>query len=739
MCEVGELVDIFSDAGSLDAFLTRIVTLVSQHMLSPVCSIYLYREGTKDLVLRANVGLSPDSVGKVTLKLGEGLTGLALKEMRPIRVKRASRDRHYRFFPGIGEENYESFLAVPLTRGLQRIGVIVAQNSLKDFFDENDVRVLKAITSQLSSTVETAKLLMGGKESPSLKTKKNRWTEHCFIKGEVGAAGVALGPARILREGRWDVSALGAKRTGLTLGDLLRAVKESKKQLEDLQAVLEKECADVATLIFSAQILMLKDTAFIGAMENAARDGMTPSRAVIHVVNDYSRRFRQIPDEYLKERYHDVEDVGARILRNLAGEKGAVRQDDDNIVIAGQLRPTDIFKLFSSGTKGVILLSGGVTSHVAILSRSLGLPLIIADEPDLLAVPEGTEVLLDGEAGNVYIRPEKNIVATFQQRARALAGAEQAQGTDFPELKSRDGTRVRLLANINLLSDAKVAARLGAQGVGLYRTEFPFLIRGDFPGEEEQYLVYKKLIDNLPGQEVNFRTLDIGGDKVLSYYQFGKEQNPFLGMRSIRFSLTHQEIFKDQLRAILRAGAGRLVKIMFPMISSLDEFRQARQIVLACRDELVQQQIPVAAPQIGLMIEIPSVLEIIDDLAREADFFSVGTNDLIQYMLAVDRTNEKVADLYLPHHPAILRGLHRIVRAAERAGIDVSVCGDMAQDERYLPFLLGIGVRIFSVDAMYLTRIRRNIEKVDLSAAREEAGDLLGDPLIRGLKKSFLI
>lgn len=304
---------------------------------------------------------------------------------------------------------------------------------------------------------------------------------------------------------------------------------------------------------------------------------------------------------------------------------------------------------------------------------------------------------------------------------------------------TKDSVRVVLLSNVNLLGDLELAKMYKAEGIGLYRTEFPFIVRNDFPSEEEQYVIYRQLIEKMPGQEVTFRTLDIGGDKVLSYFEHHhKEKNPYLGMRSIRFSLKHVDIFSQQLRAILRAGVGRDIRIMFPMISSIDEYMQAKRILTTCVDNLKEESSPCNVnPKVGLMIELPAVLEIIEELAKMADFFSIGTNDFIQYMLAVDRTNEKVSDLYLPHHPAILRALKKIVAAANKHKIDVSVCGDMAHDPKYLPYLLGIGVRKLSVNPTFLPLIQSAINKIDSRKAKKAAQTVLSYGRLRDIMEAM--
>jgi len=305
-----------------------------------------------------------------------------------------------------------------------------------------------------------------------------------------------------------------------------------------------------------------------------------------------------------------------------------------------------------------------------------------------------------------------------------------------PVTATADGARVQLLANINLLSDLKIARELDCDGIGLYRTEFPFIIRTTFPTEAEQYVIYRKLVESLPGKPVTFRTLDAGGDKILSYYHDLEEQNPAMGMRSIRFSLQNKPVFLEQLRAILRAGAGADLRLMFPMISSIDEFREAAAVVRTALDQLDQQGLAHhPGPQLGMMVELPSVADLIEDFAREVDFFSLGTNDLIQFLLAVDRTNESVADFYLPHHPAVLRMLSRIARAVLAHGRDLSICGDMAHQTRYLPFLLGIGVRALSVDPIYLLRTQQAVAAASIPEAEAFAQSLLALSRIRDIEE----
>ncbi|MDH3880901.1 MAG: phosphoenolpyruvate--protein phosphotransferase, partial [Desulfobacteraceae bacterium] len=343
------------------------------------------------------------------------------------------------------------------------------------------------------------------------------------------------------------------------------------------------------------------------------------------------------------------------------------------------------------------------------------------------------------DIGSIHTRPSETIVQRFEIRNQTQKAEDEATRPMPAQTKTRDGESVKLLANINLLSEIKLAKDLNVEGVGLYRTEFPFLVRSNLPSEEEQYLVYKRLCDEMGDREVTIRTLDIGGEKLLPYIEGIKEANPELGLRSIRFSLHHREVFLQQLRAILRAGAGvgaGKLKIVFPMISAIDEFRQARHAIEEAMVDLARKKLPFyPAPALGAMIELPAALDIIHELAKEADFFSIGTNDLIQYMLAVDRTNERVAAYYQPYHPSVLRSLHRIIQAAVKAEIEVTVCGEMGHEPEFIPFFIGVGLRTFSVDPHFLRYVQETIVDLSVSDASAYAKTLLAEPTLEGIQK----
>lgn len=722
ICDIAELAGLFERSSSLEGFLDTATSIIAWHMKAAVCSIYLFDESTQELVLRATQGLGDQAVGKVRLQLGEGITGLALKELRSICEGRGSTNPSFKYIPDIQEERYEAFLAVPILRGLVRVGVLVAQDPEPNYFDENDAKALRAIAGQLATTIENANLLMTIHD-PELAVPAPEISTPRFMRGKVLSEGLSMGQASVI--GSIDEEALRSFEedpTPRTLEDFHRALKETEMQLVGLQKNMEEELSDVASLIFSAHLLILKDSEFSGAVERLIEQGVPPPKAASRIIHKYLDLFGNSSNPRLQEKVLDLKDLGHRLLLNLMSHDPDQADYEGQIIVAEELLPSALLKLAAQRAAGLILSSGSETSHVSILARSLRLPTLIVDHSDLVLLQDHQFLILDGLQGTLFINADEEVRESYvrlieEQRRMSLQEPQVA-----PETRSADGVRVRLLANINLLSDLSHAIRLKAEGIGLYRSEFPFIVRDNFPSEEEQARIYQKIVDRISGQTITLRTLDIGGDKSLSYVQMNDEANPFLGLRAIRFSLRNRHIFAQQLRAMLRAGASESIRIMFPLVSSLDDFIHAKEVVLDCIDQLEREGTPHNSnPQLGMMVELPSAIEMIDELVQEADFISIGTNDLIQYLLAVDRTNEQISDLYVPYHPAVLRALHRVIDAAVRAGIDVSVCGDAATDANMVIFLLGCGLRTLSVDARHIPALQKIVMKTHAEEARKIA------------------
>lgn len=733
ICDIGELAGLFERSPHLEDFLQTAVSIVAYHMRAAVCSIYLHNEAEQELVLTANQGLNPEAVGRVRLKPGEGLVGEAFEEQRPIREGRASKNPRFKYVPGTDEERYQALLAVPIVRGLSRVGVLVVQDPVADYFDENDTKALETIAAQLAATIENAKLLMSlRRETPegaaAAELAGLRW-----LKGAPASGGSAQGSAVVMgvfeelrQPGRFSIE------------DFRRSLERTESQLAELQRAMEERLADVASMIFSAHLLMVKDTEFSGQMIKLIKAGLAPQAAIAKVVGDYCRLFSASPSARLREKVQDVKDLGRRLIQNLRWGPESDPDYRGHILIAAELMASDIVKVAAQRAEGLVLVGGGVTAHVSILARSLGLPVVVVEDARLLRLPAGRPMLIDGDQGTVFIDPSEDLVRKYQELAAVRREAERYAAQGPAEAVTRDGERVNVYANINLLSEIAVARKMNAGGIGLYRSEIPFLVRNDFPAEEEQYRIYRTILDGMDGRPVVLRTLDIGGDKLLSNFNWVHEANPSLGLRAIRFSLRNKPTFRHQLRALLRAGAGAELRIMFPLVSSVDDFAEAREVVFECIRELGEEGIAHnGCPKIGAMVELPSAVEVADELAAEADFLSIGSNDLVQYILGVDRTNEHVADLYVSHHPAVLRAMKRVADAARAHVRPLSLCGEMAADPKMLPFLLGIGIRTLSVEVRQIPALHKAIGAIRIADAVPRAAALLRMSRVRDIEAAL--
>ena len=737
LCDLSDLSALVTGSENIENFLQRTVALVSGHLKTPVCSIYLYDETADELVLKATVGLNPEAVGRVRMGSGQGLVGTVMATRQPVCEGHVSINPRFRYFPETDELPFESFLAVPIQKGVVKIGVLVVQHTVADYFETSDVMALKATGAQLAAVLENARLLMDLQRMCSVPERPV--CNLGFIKGQPASGGFAFARAAIWGRSHGRLVAEPAVVDSGSMADFRRAVKKTGEQLDSLQQRCAERLPESSALIFAAHFMMLKDPKFIDRMAEQIEKGDPASRAVREVARHYLDLFADSPHPYIREKVSDIEDLAGRLLNNLAPPSTEGNGDTSNrVVIAQALYPSELLKLAAESVAGIVLANGGVTSHVAIIARSLKIPMVVVQCPELMHLPEVTPVLVDGEVGNVYVDPSAAIMARFDARnqARQQVTAHQLSAR-VGTAHTRDGTRVDLPANINLLGELPLAREMGAAGIGLYRTEFPFLIRPSFPSETEQYLVYRQVMAAMGDKPVVFRTLDIGGEKTLAYTDSVNEPNPELGLRSIRFTLAYRDIFEQQVRAILRAAAGRdSVGIMFPLISSVDDFLLARQVVRDCLDRLKVDGLDHNDhPAIGMMVELPSVVETMAEFAAEADFFTIGTNDLVQYMLGVDRSNKRVADYYRPEHPSVLRTLARMVNIAADHGKPISVCGEMGHDGAMIPFLLGIGIRRLSIDPQFMPAVHQCIAGLAIDPCRDHARMLLSAGSIDAVQK----
>ncbi|MBF9017386.1 MULTISPECIES: phosphoenolpyruvate--protein phosphotransferase [unclassified Oceanispirochaeta] len=725
ICNIGELSDLFREKSDVRGFLQRVVKTVSEHMKADVCSIYLYDEYLDRLILEATEGLNQDLIGKLILTPGEGLVGTAMKELRSILEKNGQENPQFKAVPGSGEEPYQAFLAVPILRGLTRIGVLVLQHHQSGYFNKNDMMAFKAIASQLAATLENAKLLMGVTKKPGAPKKEENVS---FIRGQAIVGGIGIGNAYVIESGKKDQFYNGLPQSCIDASeeDFANALTQSEEQLQELQAEMEEKLSDVGSLIFSTHLLMLRDSSFVGKMEDDIKAGTQPCDAIVSRVEYFIKIFSESENPRLQEKVQDIRDLGHRLLRNLAGESQDSGDYSGQILIARELLPSELVKITAQHVEGLVLYSQGASAHITILAKSLGVPLVYSDDKRLFSIDSGTSLILDGLEGTLLINPNDDSLKQFRTLKKDYELTEGREDQVKDETYSLDNERIYLRATINLISDIKTAVKMKAEGIGLYRSEFPFLIRNSFPSEEEQYLVYKKIFDGMDHSLITLRALDIGGDKILSYVPDSEEENPFLGLRAIRFLLENKKIFVGQLKAMLRAGQGRKFRIMFPLISSLDDFRQARRMVEKSIEFLKRDGFECdTIPELGVMIELPSAVIMAEDLAREADFISVGSNDLVQYLLGVDRTNEKVSGLYDARHPAVLRTIALIAEAAEKENCSLSICGNMAFNKEMVYFLVGAGIRNLSMPPVQIPGIQKFLNAVDIKKAEQDFRILL--------------
>ncbi|MDH4101027.1 MAG: phosphoenolpyruvate--protein phosphotransferase [Nitrospirota bacterium] len=554
-----------------------------------------------------------------------------------------------------------------------------------------------------------------------------------FTKKGIGvSSGIAIGRAYLLDRKRLAVSRV--EITDEQIKDEIerfkRALATSKDQLEDVKQRHYSDILREHSYILDSHILILEDKTLVNGTAQAIRDlKINAEWAVKGVIADFVRLFDEIEDEYIRERKLDIEHVGERILKNLMGQRmdGVVELPPDAVVVAHDLAPSDTLQLKKDRVVGFATDIGSRTSHTAIMANSIGISAVVGLEDVTERVDNGDLIIVDGSQGIVIVNPDGATLLEYRQRQQKHLGLlEELQKIKGLPAITIDGHSVELVANIETPDEIEQVIDKGARGVGLYRTEFLFMGRPDLPTEDEHFRAYKEIVEKVAPHAAVIRTLDVGGDKISSALDLGDEINPALGLRAIRFCLKHQDIFETQFRGILRASAFGKLKILLPMISGVQELRKAKQMLRDAMDRLRQENIPFdESIEVGVMIEIPSAALTADILAKECDFFSIGTNDLIQYALAIDRSNEHVAYLYEPLHPAVLRVLSSVVKAAHNHNIPVAMCGEMAGEPLYSVVLTGLGFDNLSMNPAFINRVKRIIRSTTLTEARQLAEEIL--------------
>jgi phosphotransferase system, enzyme I, PtsP len=710
-------------ARSLHDALALIVHGVKNALPVDACAVYLTDIENDQFALMASDGLDATSMGQ--LRMGpKSLVGLVAERRELVVLTNAP--AHPRYDVSLeGGERYGSFIGMPLIHYQRVLGVLAAWKRMHRQFDKDEVTFFVTLAAQLARAVHQAEAVDEVNRMLSGEVQ-----EDAFIQGIQAARGLAIGTVAMLDPlanlksiPDREVRDIDAEETVFrtAVADVQRELSET---IERLAPGLSK---DVRAL-FDVYIMLLGDDVLVSQTVERIRSGNWALGAWRHAIAEYAHAFEQMEDFYLRARADDIREIGQRVLIRLQAKIPKPRQFPERCILMGEtLGIAEIAAVPPGQLAGIVCMRGSALSHTAILARALGIPAVVS----LASLPsghlDGTEMAVDGDEGRIYVRPSRRVLEAFRHRINAeKALCERLIALRDLPAETPDGVRLPLYANIGLVSDIAAAQESGAEGVGLYRTEYPFLLREAFPVEGEQYQIYRELLETFAEKPVTLRTLDVGGDKLLPYFSV-PEDNPFLGCRGIRFSLDHPEIFLIQLRAMLRANAGlNNLQVLFPMISTVGEVDEALGLLARAHRELVEEGHASTEPRVGVMIEVPSAVYIAAALAKRVDFLSVGTNDLTQYLLAVDRNNAQVTTPYDGMHPAVLTAIDHVVKLAHIQQKPVSVCGEMAGDPAGALLLLGMGVDALSMSPASLSRIKLVIRTFTLHQARELLDAALG-------------
>ena len=713
--------EAMAGGGPAQTKLDMVVRIIARSMVAEVCSIYL-RRASGDMELFSTEGLDAAAVHVTRMKPGEGLVGEIMRLGRPLSLSDAPSHPAFSYRPETGEDPYHAFLGVPLLRGGRAIGVLVVQNRTARNYVEEEVEDLQIIAMVLAETVAQGDLL-GEAELKDVEIAPHRPER---LRGVRLAEGLAFGVA-VLHEAPVAPEQLLSDDVPREEERLRTAIVALKAQIDEM---LEGQRGIVGASfeVLEAYRMLAHSQSWNHSLEEAVRSGLTAEAAVERVRSEHRARLGQARDPYLRERVHDLEDLNDRLLRHLTGAAHGPRILPDNaILIARNLGPADLLEYDRTRLKGILLEEGTPTSHAAIVARALDVP-CVGRLPGLRdRVSEGDPVIVDAETGEAFLRPRPDVVEAIQARMQVRA----QQRAEFARLRettpvTKDGAHITLLMNAGLEIDLDILHETGAEGIGLFRTEFQFMVAEELPRTNAQTQLYSRVLDAAGDLPVTFRTLDLGGDKVLPYIQADIEDNPAMGWRAVRMGLDRPALLRLQLRALISASRGRELRVMFPLIASVDEFRAARAMV----DEEIAwaQRRGRPAPKIlhvGAMIEAPSLIWHLDALLPMTDFVSVGTNDLMQYMFAADRGNPRVSDRYDVLSPPALRALKAISDACIETGTPASVCGEMAGRPLEAFVLIGLGFDRLSMPPAGIGPVKRMVLSLDRESAQRGVTSLL--------------
>jgi phosphotransferase system enzyme I (PtsP) len=721
--------DVMASRLGAQAKLNKVVKIIAEAMTSEVCSIYLLRDGV--LELYATVGLNQSAVHVTKLALGEGLVGTIAREVAVLNLAEAVSHPEFAYRPETGEELFHSFAGVPIVRKERAIGVLAVQHAEPRAYDDVEIEALQTVAMVLSELIANAGLAdrAGSVEATARDSGSLR------LSGLRLVTGMARGTA-VYHQPRILIEHTVAEDIEAERHRVYSAFRKMREQIDSMTTGPEFGTAGEHHEVLETYKMFAYDEGWSRRINEAIDSGLTAEAAIERVRQRMQMRMREIDDPLLQDRMHDLDDLSNRLLRTVSGRLGTAAQmglPGDAILIARNLGPAELLEYDRRRLKGVILEEGSLTAHVTIVARAMGVPMLGRVRNVRQAIGEGDEVLLDGGEGVAFVRPTPAIADGFDGKLVMTQKrlAEFAALRDLPPV-TKDGVRITVNVNAGLRDDAEALDLLGADGIGLFRTEFQFLVSATLPRKEAQQRLYKAVLDAARDKPVVFRTVDVGGDKALTYLDTSdgeSEENPAMGWRALRLALDRDGLMKAQARALLEAGAGRELSIMFPMISEPWEFDAARAIVeqqrewLAGRRKLLPTHI-----RYGAMLEVPALAETLDLLLPKLDFLSIGTNDLTQFLFAADRSNPKLAERYDWLSPAILRFLRRVVRQAQAADVPVGVCGEMGGRTLEAMALIGLGLTRFSITPVAVGPIKAMIRSLDRSAVMPAVEAMLDHP-----------
>jgi phosphotransferase system enzyme I (PtsP) len=730
--------EVMAEPVSAQERLDKIVVLIAANMVAEVCSVYVLRVDST-LELYATEGLNRDAVHRTVMRADEGLVGLVASQASAINLSNAQAHPAFSYRPETGEEIYHSFLGVPVLRAGNTLGVLVVQNRARRTYSEEEVEALQTtamVLAEMIASGELSALALPGAEPAARRS--------VHVKGSALSEGIALGHV-VLHEPRVVVTNFIADDIQKELAHLSSAVETLRTSLDEMlehgDVVEGGEHRDV----LEAYRMFAYDRGWVHKLEEAVMTGLTAEAAVERVQSDTRARMLRQTDPFLRERLHDLDDLANRLMRQLTGRDHAPSREslpENAILVARSMGPAALLDYDRKRLRGLVLEEGGPHSHVAIVARALGIPAVGDIENATGIADPGDAIIVDGLTGDLHVRPLPDMEAAYAERVRLRARRQQQYAAlhDKPCI-TRDGQQIELLLNAGLSVDLPHIADTGAGGIGLFRTELQFMVAPSFPRTSEQYALYRAVLDAAGSKPVTFRTLDIGGDKLLPYMRNVEEENPALGWRAIRLGLDRPGLLRTQLRALLRAGSGRALKIMFPMVSTVQEFDQARELVerelthLRRHGHKLPDQV-----EVGSMVEVPSLLYQLDELLDRVDFVSVGSNDLVQFLYAIDRGNPRVSDRFDALSAPVLRALKDIADKARAHGKPATVCGELASQPLGALALVAIGYRSLSLTASAVGPVKAMLLDVDCRKAAALLSPLIdksprGTPIRARLEK----